>query len=268
MTAVVTSHRNPLVRRVKRLQQRKYRRQERAFFVEGPRGFLSAYDAGATMEAIVIAPDLLRSEACLRACDEAAARGVAVVRVSADVFVRLSERDNPAGIGAIVGTPETELSALPWREQGIYVALDEPADPGNVGTVIRTLDAVGAQGLILTGQATDPTHPGTVKASMGSMFSVPFCLVGSVSEVLAWARERHVQVIATSAHARTNYWEAAYRRPLLLLMGSEREGLSQAALGASDLAVTIPMVGSATSLNLAIATSLLLYEVRRREIGP
>jgi TrmH family RNA methyltransferase len=179
------------------------------------------------------------------------------------VFASISERDNPTGIAAIVKMAWRELDSLPVGEQAIYVVVEETADPGNLGTILRTMDAAGADGLIVVGQSTDPFHPTAVKASMGTLFTVAISQAADMGGVLSWARGRGLQTIATSAKAKELYWAADYRFPALLLMGSEREGLGREVLEAADLAITIPMHGSASSLNVAVATSLLLYEMRR-----
>lgn len=264
---MITSYRNPLIKRIKRLRQRKYRREENAFFVEGPRAFLAAVETGALVEAVVYSRQLLRSEACYAAIEQLAARGVACEEVTAELFTGVAERENPAGIGAIVTTTSVALDELAVAAGSLFVALVEAADPGNVGTVLRTLDAVGGAGLILVGESTDPFHPTAVKASMGSLFTVSLCEVDNLANVMAWAQQRGLQVVATSARATQVYWEAAYQTPTLFLMGSERHGLDAATLAAADLTVTIPMQGSVTSLNLAIATSLLLYEAVRPQRG-
>ncbi len=263
---MITSYRNPLIKRIKRLRQRKYRREEGAFFVEGPRAFLAAVETGALIEAAVYSRQLLRSEACYAAITQLAARGVACEEVTAELFAAVAERENPAGIGAIVTAGSMALHDLAVNAGSLFIALVEPSDPGNVGTVLRTLDAVGGAALILVGNSADPFHPTAVKASMGSLFTVPLCEVDDLADVLAWAQQRGIQIAATSARAAQIYWDVAYQTPTLFLMGSERHGLPPAALAAADLRVTIPMQGSVTSLNLAIAASLLLYEaIRQRQ---
>ncbi|MCA9941307.1 MAG: RNA methyltransferase [Anaerolineales bacterium] len=262
---MITSHRNTLVKRIKRLRQRKYRQQEQAFFVEGPRAFLAAVETGARVESVVYCRHFLRSEICYTTIAALERQGVPCLELSAEVFAAVAERENPAGIGAIITAAHTPLHTLSVQSGSIFVALVEAADPGNVGAILRTLDAVGGAGLILIGQTTDPFHPTAVKASMGSLFTVPLCEVATLAEVLDWARQCGARVVATSAHAPQDYWSAPLTPPLLLLMGSERHGLDPATLAAADLSVSIPMHGSVTSLNLSIATSLLLYEVARQQ---
>jgi TrmH family RNA methyltransferase len=261
---MITSHRNPLVKRIRKLRQKKYRQREGAFFIEGIRVVLTALEQGAPMDTIVYAPDLLTSNVALEAVEAQRAAGQAVVAVSADVFGSLSERENPVGLGAVVNVELHRLERLPVVPESIYVAAEALSDPGNLGTILRTMDGMGAAGLILVGETTDPFHPTAVKASMGALFSIPVAETDSFERLWAWAAAHGVQTVATSAHARQRYWDAGYRFPVLLLLGSEGEGLSPALLQRADLAVSIPMHGTGSSLNVAVAAGLLLYELRRQ----
>jgi len=261
---MITSFRNPLVKRIKKLKQKKYRQREGAFFVEGIRVVLSAVERGAPLETIVVAPELLTSDVAWEAVAGQQEQGVAVREVSAEVFESFAERDNPVGLGAIVGVSLRDLASLPAGPGAIFAALFDVGDPGNLGTIVRTLDGMGAAGLILVGQTTDPFHPTAVKASMGALFNVPVAEAETAEAVWRWAKERDVHTVATSAHARQAYWDAAYAWPALLLLGGEGEGLPADVMEAAEQAVTIPMYGASSSLNLAVAAGLLLYEVRRR----
>jgi TrmH family RNA methyltransferase len=145
----------------------------------------------------------------------------------------------------------------------LFVALHEPGNPGNVGTIIRTASAVGAAGVILTGAAADPYDPAAVKASMGALFEVPVA-AASAREFLDWSASHQVTVAAASARGDRSVWEGEFPMPLALLLGSEGAGLPDDLLDQSGLHVRIPMTGTAESLNLAVAAGVLLYEVRRR----
>lgn len=261
---MITSFRNPLVKRIKKLKQKKYRQREGAFFVEGIRVVLTAIERGAPLETIVVAPELLTSDVGWEAVAAQREQGVEVREVSGDVFESFAERDNPVGLGAIVGVRLRDLDELPAGPGDVFAAVVDVGDPGNLGTIVRTLDGVGAAGLILVGQTTDPFHPTAVKASMGALFNVPVAEAATVDALWRWAEARGVHTVATSAHAQEVYWDAAYDLPALLLLGSEGEGLPAEVMEAAELAVTIPMYGASSSLNLAVAAGLLLYEVRRR----
>lgn len=262
---MITSHRNPLIKRIRKLRRKKYRQEEGAFFIEGIRVVLTALEQGAPIDTLVYAPELLTSDVALATVAEQEAKGANVVQLAQDVFEAISERDNPVGLGAVVRVQLQSLETLPVPEDAIYVALDSISDPGNLGTIVRTIDGVGGSGLIIVGHSADPFHPTAVKASMGAIFTVPIAEVGSIEQLWQWAEERGLHTIATSAKAPHSFWEAPFHFPALLLLGSEGEGLAPDALQRAELAVSIPMYGSASSLNLAVANGLLLYELRRRQ---
>lgn len=261
---MITSQQNPLAKRIRKLQRKKYRQREGAFYVEGIRVVLTALEQRAPVETIVYAPELLTSDVALEAVAEQERQGVRVASVSSDVFASFSDRDNPYGLGAIVKLRLQSLWDLPVGRRDVFVALDSVSDPGNLGTIVRTLDSVGAAGLILVGQSTDPFHPTAVKASMGALFSLPVAQEEGMEALWRWCREHEIYTIATSARARESFWDAAYTFPALVIMGSEGEGLAADVLAQADVSVTIPMRGASSSLNLAVATGVILYELRRR----
>ncbi len=250
---MITSFQNPLVKRIKRLKQKKYRQQEGLFFVEGLRVVGAAVQAGATIEQLVYCDALLVSEFGRSLLQKAP-----TVEVSAAIFRTLSQRDHPAGIGAII--KRTANDTLQITSDGVYVALFGASDPGNVGTIIRTADAAGANGVILVGDTVDVTHPAVIKASMGAFFSVPIAAM-SEAAFAEWAAD--IRTLATSAKGTVAYRTADYTTPLVLMMGSEREGLAAKWLDSAAQQLTIPMHGTSSSLNLAVATALLLYETQQ-----
>jgi RNA methyltransferase, TrmH family len=261
---MITSSSNPLLKRIRRLRSRKHRQREGVFFVEGIQTVWQAVRNRADIEAIVLAPDLLRSERALRMVLDRESQGTKLITVGTDAFASIAERENPSGLGALVRSQAATLDHLERDPTSLYVALDRVEKPGNVGSIIRSVDAVGGAGVIVIGQATDPYHPTAVKASMGTLFSVPVAEAENVDELIDWAAAHAIRVVATSAHAHTNYWNASYELPTVLLFGNEGVGLGDAVLGREDVtSVAIPMSGTATSLNLAVAVGVFLYEVRR-----
>ena len=266
MTELISSAANPVVKRMRLLGDRKHRRREGAFVVEGIQPVWQAVEAGADVEVLVVAPDLLGSRtAGMVAAQEAA--GVRVARLTGQLFARVSARDGPSGLVAIVRGRIPGLASLPVTPESVFVALHEIGNPGNLGTIIRTADAAGGSGVVLIGAAADPFDPAAVKASMGALFAVPVARAADPAEFLAWAAG--LTVITTSAKARTSFWEAGYARPLALLLGAEGAGLPDDVLAGGDLQVRIPMTGTAESLNLAVAAGLLLYQARRPDLtGP
>jgi RNA methyltransferase, TrmH family len=261
--APITSHGNELARRARLLAQRKAREEQGAVFVEGIRPVWQALDQRVDIEVILTAPDLLTSDAATAALRDAQAMGIRVAEFSAPVFSRFCGRDHPSGLAAIVHAAPALIETLRPNPRSLYVALYEIGNPGNLGAILRTMDAVGGSGLVVIGDATDPYHPTAVKASMGTIFSVPIVRCDRAAAVFAWAKSRGVAVIGTSERAERTHWEAPLPAPCLLLLGSEGRGLPPELLDACDHAVRIPMQGTAGSLNLAAAASILLYEARR-----
>jgi TrmH family RNA methyltransferase len=266
MAEVITSAANPLVKRVRLLADRKYRRRESAFVVQGIQPVWQAIEAGAGIETLIVAPDLLRHEGALAmlAAQEAAGRRVA--RLTGELFGRIADRDGPSGLAAIVSAAglTRALADLPAGPDSVFAALYRAGNPGNLGTIIRTASAAGAAGVILIGPSADPLDPVAVKASMGALFTVPVVSVTSAAEFSDWAAARGVTVAATSARGSAGLWDASLQPPVAILLGSEGAGLPEELLSAADVRVAIPMTGTAESLNLAVAAGILLYEVRRR----
>ena len=259
----VTSRHNPLVRRIKRMQdKRRVRRKEKAFFVEGAQFVSLAAGCGARIETVVFSEPLLAGSAGLGVVADLRAKGVRCVSVSEEVFQAVSQRNNPDGLGAVVETRWEDLDSLAAGPDDVFVALVGISDPGNLGTVLRTIDAVGGAGCILVARCTDPFHPRTVRASKGALFTVPIARAADVETLLDWARRRGVHTVATSARGGEPYREAGCELPAAIVLGSEHEGLAQTTIEAADRLVTIPMRGSMSSLNVAVAASLLLYELK------
>jgi len=265
MTDLISSAANPVVKRVRLLGDRKHRRREGAFVVEGIQPVWQAVEAGADVEVLVVAPALLGSRAAELVAGQEAA-GTRVARVTGELFARLSARDGPSGLAAIVRARVPGLASLPVTPDSVFVALHEVGNPGNLGTIMRTADAAGAAGVVLVGAAADPFDPVAVKASMGALFVVPVARAADPADFFAWAGGAEVRVVTTSARARTSFWEASYPRPLALLLGAEGAGLPEDVLAAGDAQVRIPMTGTAESLNLAVAAGLLLYQARKPDL--
>jgi len=269
MTDLITSAANPTVKRFRLLADRRHRRRAGAFRVEGLQPVWRAVTAGYPVEVLIVAPELLTNPAARRLVADQERAGVPVARVSRELFQRLSDRDGPAGMAAILRGRVGGLDRLPPVAGSVLVALHRIGNPGNLGTILRTADAVGAAGVVLIGETADPYAPAAVKASMGSVFSVPVVHTASAGQFLDWARERGLPVIAAAGAARAAHWATAYPEPVAVLFGSEGDGLPPEVVARCDGSVRIPMDGTAESLNLAAATAILLYEIKRgRRAGP
>ena len=268
---LISSAANPVSKRIRLLADRRHRRREGAFVVEGIQPVWQAVAAGASLETLIVAPDLLaRSPGGTRAAAmvaEQESRGVRVTRLTAELFARLSGRDGPSGLAAIVRGRAGGLAGLRVTAEAVLVALHEVAHPGNLGALIRTASAAGAAGVVLLGASTDPFDPVAVKASMGALFTVPVVHETGTDAFFGWAAGAGITVVAASGRAAASYWETSYPRPLAFLLGAEGPGLPADVLARGDRQVRIPMTGTAESLNLAVAAGLLLYEAARQAGG-
>jgi RNA methyltransferase, TrmH family len=263
VTELISSSANPLIKRVRQLGDRKHRRREGAFVVRGVQPVWQAVEAGADIEVLIVAPDLLRDPAAAMVAQQEE-RGLRVARLSGELFGRIADRDAPAGLAAIVRSRLTGLGELAVTPGSAFLALHEVGNPGNLGTIIRTADAAGAAGVILLGASTDPFDPAAVKASMGAVFSVPVVTASSAGEFVGWCGAHGVKIAATSPDGTATPWDTALPSPLAILLGSEGAGLPADLLAAGDLLLRIPMRGTAESLNLAVAAGILLYETWRQ----
>jgi TrmH family RNA methyltransferase len=257
---VITSTANPTVKQIRKLRDKKERLHTGLFYIEGLRIVIEALQQGAGIECLVVAPDLLTSEFGWQKVEEENRRGIQVLQVSQEVFTSLASKENPQGIAAIVRQHWQEIGSLRLAGQDIWVALDSVADPGNLGTILRTNDAVGGKGVILLDNSTDAYDLTTIRASMGAIFSQGLVKT-TFDQFIQWKQDRNYPLIGTSDSASSDYCRASYPLPMILLMGSERMGLSEAHMRACDQMVSIPMVGRSDSLNLAVATGVMLYEI-------
>jgi TrmH family RNA methyltransferase len=254
----ITSLSNPLVKAARGLHLRKQREHSGLFLAEGLKIAAEAVALGHTPKILMYGPDA-RDHPVLRTIAEATEEaGGDVVEVHRDILEKVSRRDNPQTVVAVFEQVFTPLASLKPESAPCWVALQAVRDPGNLGTIIRTADAAGCGGVILVGDCCDPYSVEGVRATMGSIFAVPIFKVG-VSEFLAWRKSWPGSVIGTLLTATVDHRAAAYRKPALVLMGNEQQGLPPELAAACDVNVKIPMRGRADSLNLSVATGIMIY---------
>ncbi len=257
---MITSTSNPTIKSIRKLTDRKERRQTGLFFVEGLRNVGEAVQQGWEIETLIISPELLVSLFGQQLVEQAAANGSPVLEVSADVFEYLSAKEGPQGIAAVGRQRWTLLADVRLVPGDTWIALDSVQDPGNLGTILRTCDATGCRGVILLDQSTDPYDPGAIRASMGAVFTTPVVKTPYI-DFARWKRDQLAPVIGTSDKAQLDYHAYQYPPAHVILMGSERQGLQEHHIAICDAIVSIPMAGKSDSLNLAVAAGVMLYEV-------
>lgn len=226
--------------------------------MEGLHAVGAALEGGWRLIAVLHSPDVLASEFAQRLVERASSAGVRTEAVSREVISALAGKDNPQGLLAVVEQKQVSLDQVVVST--LAVALQAPQDPGNVGTILRTLDAVGGEALFLLDGGVDLYHPTAVRASMGALFWVP-SVSASSADFLTWRTSRALHLVGSSAHGGVDYRAPAYPKPCVLVLGNEQKGLSTSLRAACDSVVNIPMKGHASSLNLSAAAAVLLYQI-------
>lgn len=259
---VVTSLTNDRVKAIRALEMRKVRKETGQFIAEGAALLVTAREHGFMPEILVYSRDAAKGDVARWLIDGALHAGAEVLEVTDAVLAKLSAKDNPQTMLGVfrqrfIDAPDASRA----REGDTWLALEEIRDPGNLGTIIRTADAVGCAGVILVGAACDPFALETVRATMGSIFAIAIAKMDGAA-FAALAKSWPGDVIATDLDAKEDFRAGAYRGPQLIVMGSEGPGLSDGLKAAATRRVKIPMAGRLDSLNLAVATALMLYQVR------
>lgn len=256
----ITSSSNPEVKFIRKLKEKKARKESGLFYIEGLRIVIEAFEKKAPIETLITNSELLRNDRGLELVENARSQGIEILEVSNSVFESISLKENPQGLAAVVKQQVIRLDDLPTETMGLWTAFDEIADPGNLGTVMRTMDAVGGKGIILIGPSVDPFDPSAIRASMGALFSLKIVKT-PLKDFTEWKKIHSIMMVGTSDKAIEIYTEFKYPRDLIILMGSERQGIQSSLVDLCDKIVRIPMVGSSDSLNLSIANAIVLYEI-------
>lgn len=259
-TSLIVERSHPQVKRIRRLCMREERERTCLFYIEGMRFITQAFRHQVRIETLVVCRDLLVHPFAQKLVRLQERQGTSVLEVESGVMKSLSQVQDSQGIGALVRQRWQRLERVRPGNELCWTAIETIRSPGNLGTILRTSDAVGGAGAIILGNSTDPHDPGTVRATMGAMFSQSFVRT-SIEDFVRWKRRGQYQIVGTSPAATQDYHEARYVAPTILLVGEERKGLSKEAQSICDLMVRIPMVGESDSLNVAMATGVMLYEL-------
>jgi len=267
---MITSTSNPQIKFLRSLYLPKYRSESGMFLVEGLKLVGQAFDSKADIQQLIISTDWLISEYGQSLVERAKREDIELLEVSGPVFESIARKDKPQGIAALVKQNWRNLSDLevPKHDQKtIWLGIEAIQNPGNLGTVMRTCDATGVTALFLLPNSTDPYDPIAVKASMGSIFTVPHIKVDYAQLGDFIKGLNYFAILGTSDKATQNAFTYSYPKNTLVFMGSEREGLSDELTDLCDEILRIPMVGECDSLNLSVATGIILYEVFNQHSG-
>lgn len=254
----ITSTANAAVRQLVKLKDRRGRKQQGRFLIEGQREVARAVAAGVGLEALYYCPEFLSEGP-----DDALLALAPSTELAAPVYKQLSYRENPDGLLAVAHTPQRELATCRLPENALILVLVGTEKPGNLGALLRTADGTGVDAVVVCGFGTDLENPNVIRASMGSLFSVPI-FTAAEAEAIAWLQKNEVAAFAATPHTPKLYWDADFRQASAIILGPEHEGLAEVWLRAATAQVKIPMRGLADSLNVATAGALLLYEALRQ----
>jgi len=257
----VTAFSNSTVKRLRSLRDKKARRLEGMFLAEGLRIIAEARDSGRLPEIIAFSPEGAKHPLAAEIIAATEAAGGEAIDTTADILSKMSGKDNPQMLLGAYRQPSTSLDQIDRASSPLWIAAQALRDPGNIGTILRTGDAVGAGGLILIDDCADPFSVEAVRASMGALFTQQIATC-RWPEFLNWLRSGPGQLVGTSLKASKDYLEADYLQPCFLLIGNEQQGLPAEYEAECDLLVKIPMAGRADSLNAAVAAAVMAFQVR------
>lgn len=260
MPRIITAFSNPLVKRVQGLRDKRHRREEGLFLAEGLRILTEARETGRVPELLFFAAASARHPLVLALVHSVENAGGEAIETSEAILSKLSGKDNPQAVVGAFATFDKSLDDLDRTSSPIWLVAERLRDPGNLGTILRTGDAVGAGGLILIGDSVDPFSTEAVRASMGALFTMPLVRT-SWDAFLPWLRSGPGQLVGLSLRTDNHYRSASYAAPTFLLTGNEAQGLPSEIESHCDLLVKMPMKGKADSLNAAVATAVMAYEV-------
>ncbi|WP_419809639.1 TrmH family RNA methyltransferase [Sphingomonas sp.] len=258
----ITAYSNPLVKQVRDLRDKRHRRESGRFLAEGLRILIEAREGGRLPVLVFLAEASAAHPLVRTLIAEVEAAGGEAIATTPDILAKLSGKDNPQAVVGVFDAWDTPLDALDRTASDIWLVAERLRDPGNLGTILRTGDAVGAGGLILIGECVDPFSVEAVRASMGALFTVPV-VRSEWAPFLAWLRGGPGQLVGLSLDG-GDYRAAQYAAPTFLLTGNEAQGMPADYAAACDLLVKMPMLGKADSLNAAVATAVMAYEVLGR----
>lgn len=262
----IASLQNPRVKQVVRLRERREREKTQTFLIEGFRELLRATDGGQPINDLFICADLFLGTNEETVIDRIVDAGGNLFVCAENVFRKMSYRDRPDGLLAIAQQQSKTLADLSVKDNSLFIVAEAIEKPGNLGTILRTSDAVGVDGCIVCDRCTDIHNPNVVRASVGTLFTVPV-IEASGDETLQWLRDNNVKILAATPAADALFTETDMTGPLAIAVGTEQLGLSERWMSQAASQVKIPMHGVADSLNVAMATTLLLYEALRQRHG-
>lgn len=263
MIEIITSAKNPKIKDALSLMERRHRDLTGLMLIEGLKELTLAVKKGVELERLFYCEDLFTGIEEHELRRAAATHGVETIPISAYVFDKMAYREDSCGMIAVAKQPTKTLNDIILKRPSLIIVVEGVEKPGNLGAILRSADAAGVDGIVVCGKSTDIYNPNVVRASIGTVFTVPLVKT-TVSETIDWLNKNKIKMVATTPHTEIDYFDADLIKSCAIIMGSEHEGLSDLWFKEADTLVRIPMRGEADSLNLAMSTTLMLYEALRQ----
>ena len=259
----LTSAQNPAIKHAVKLRDRRDRERERLTLLEGYRELSRGRAYGLTIREVFFAPEFFLGENEYPLLESLAAEGARVMKIPPFLLEKMAYRERPEGLIAVAEMREHTLAEIPLYPDGFYLVAEAVEKPGNLGSILRSADAAGVDGLIICDKGTDLYNPNVIRASTGALFSVPLAEATS-REAFDWLKGHGIRTLAATPHATRLHTEVDLTGPVAIVVGTEQYGLSELWMKEADLPVRIPMLGKIDSLNVATAATILLYECARQ----
>lgn len=261
----ITSSSNPIIKEVKGLYKKKERWNKNLFIIEGVKIVEECIRWGKTPKYILFSEELFSvngGEELFSILKNKNSQNL--IKVPNSLFRELADTEKPQGILAVVDFNISKIDEVVKNKGNFIIILDELQDPGNVGTIIRSADAFGASGIIMTENCVDVYNPKVVRATMGSLFHIPITYIKDKKEIINYLKDRQIRIYTTSLQGETYIYDADFKENFAFIIGNESKGVTEEMIKFADLLIKIPMEGNAESLNAAIASSIIMYEVARQ----
>ncbi|MBF8984180.1 23S rRNA (guanosine(2251)-2'-O)-methyltransferase RlmB [Lutibacter sp. B2] len=264
MILEISSYENSVIKHTRQLLIRKYREKFNEYMIEGVRITKDALLYNQKIVYILFCESIYNTAGGKELLDDLMNRNIKIYKISDKIFKELSDTENTQGIIAVLSYNEYDLKEILNKNDGLYVVLDRIQDPGNLGTIIRSADASGADAVILSKGCVDLYNLKTIRSTMGSIFHLPIVKMGETLEIVKQLKQEAVQIISTSLDTNKYHYDVEYRKSTAFVIGNEANGVSEEVLKEADALVKIPMIGKAESLNAAVAAAIVMYEAVRQ----
>jgi TrmH family RNA methyltransferase len=263
MAFKITSSQNPLIKEIKSLNSRKNRSKKGLFIIEGIKFFIEALNEEEKIIRIFMSEQFLSTSESKEILVKAAARNIKTYMLPDRLFKGISDTESPQGILAVIKAKHHNINQLP-AEGNLLIILEALQDPGNMGTIIRTADAAGFTGIVVSQGCVDIYNPKVLRSTMGSVFHIPLFFTNNLGETIQTLKSKGIKIYGTHLKGASNYFELDMRSDIAIVIGNESKGISDETAALADALVKIPMIGKAESLNASIAAGLLMYESVRQ----